>query len=421
MGGTWRFGPAWGFGGGFFIAAALAMSIASLVLVLQQQTVNSNQDDLLFWSVPDVGEVSNMRSHRSSDGVVQRLEGDFLNLIAPTNGDEINGLLFEKHDDLTAGIFFKNVTSGEIDSGMVAEQIDGNPTISFIAVTTVDDEDAVRSHSRTSHHTSHGRSSHSKHASHDERRRERQERRQRSSKHSSRRNNYANDNGDDEEDNRRTNRASTATEEVLMVLMLSGGNTSFCGINKAIPASALDVVGDVTVDGSLVLGDYTFAPATAAAARIYTVPDVLHASHVQLGISVVHTGITTTATGILTFADSGKIIPIVSAAVAVTIALPVATACFGCEFRFHVRDDTPTAAITITTGASASASMVGTITSASATAANNVGVIMTAVKSNFIIGTSAAMGDHGVFYCDGVNWIVNWVTQVPGSVTVNAS
>lgn len=100
--------------------------------------------------------------------------------------------------------------------------------------------------------------------------------------------------------------------------------------------------------------------------------------------------------------DSGKFFTLDSAAGAVAITLPTSLAS-GINYKFVVKEHTPTAAITIAAGSAIawgkiSESEVDTGDDAPGANVNGTGI------SNLIIGTTAVKGDWVEFCCDGSGW-----------------
>mgnify|MGYP003656455593 FL=1 len=110
--------------------------------------------------------------------------------------------------------------------------------------------------------------------------------------------------------------------------------------------------------------------------------------------------------------DSGKIFTLDAAAGAYEVTLPTAPV-EGFNCKFIVKEDTPTAAITIAAG---SAILDGVQKDAGGDAANSTA--STAV-SNLIIGTSAAQGEVINLMSDGVTYYFECFAGINNSITTS--
>jgi len=118
--------------------------------------------------------------------------------------------------------------------------------------------------------------------------------------------------------------------------------------------------------------------------------------------------VTTTATGVLTANDSGSVIAVVSAAAAVTIALPAVGTSAGVVY--HVRfQSIPANIVTI--------SALTAVLMAKPVAQNVTAVVFATAHTNALFSATTAIGDGCDITCDGVNWYMLAVVGVNTTLT----
>ena len=124
------------------------------------------------------------------------------------------------------------------------------------------------------------------------------------------------------------------------------------------------------------------------------------------------TDLTTTAT--LTADDSGKIFTLDSAGGAYDVNLPAVADAAGCVFTFVVKENTPTADITLKSDA---ANIFGNLAIQSDNNEDNR--VACAGVTNVLIDTTALQGDSVTFIGTGTMYVVSGFGQVQGAFTVS--
>ena len=114
----------------------------------------------------------------------------------------------------------------------------------------------------------------------------------------------------------------------------------------------------------------------------------------------------------LTAGQSGSCFYLDSDGGAYTITLP--SEAVGLNYKFFVKEDTPTGAITIASG---SANVYGNLEQQSDTNENNR--VAAAGVTNVIIGTAALKGDYLEYNCDGASWYVSGMSSIQTAVSTS--
>ena len=122
-----------------------------------------------------------------------------------------------------------------------------------------------------------------------------------------------------------------------------------------------------------------------------------------------------TTTKTVTESESGTLFTLDSAAGAYTITLPTVTAGNTCRFTFVVKENTPTAAITISSNA---ANISGNLSIQSDAAEDNR--VACAGVTSVLVATAALTGDRLEFVGDGTNYYGTGFGQVQGAFTTAA-
>jgi len=124
------------------------------------------------------------------------------------------------------------------------------------------------------------------------------------------------------------------------------------------------------------------------------------------------TDLTTTTT--LTADDSGKIFTLDSAGGAYDVNLPAVTDAAGCVFTFVVKEDTPTADITLKSNG---ANIFGNLAIQSDTNEDNR--VACAGVTNVLVDTTALQGDSVTFVGTGTMYVVSGFGQVQTAFTTS--
>ena len=123
-----------------------------------------------------------------------------------------------------------------------------------------------------------------------------------------------------------------------------------------------------------------------------------------------------TTTKTVSVNESGKIFTLDSAGGAYDVTLPAVADAAGCVFTFVVKENTPTADITLKSNA---ANVFGNLSIAGDSSADEDNRVACAGVTNILVKQAALQGDSVTFIGTGTMYVVSGFGQVQGAFTVS--